>query len=98
MPNMCEPPSPICTQIFLISFQEFIFWGLEEQEIEACCWADYSKYTEHKDTLKDLDDNFMVSELEGWGDESSKWTKFANTIWEFLEEPTSSRWAKVSLI
>ena len=80
----------------MIESQELHFWGIEEQEIEPCCWADYSKYTEHKQTLMDLDDNFAYASENGWEDSDFKYKKIAATIWMFLEDPGSSRAAKVS--
>jgi hypothetical protein len=71
------------------------YWGIEEQEIEACCWADYSRYTEHKDTLRNLDDNFAFIDEELWTSSSTKFNQIASRVWRFLEEPASSRWAKV---
>ena len=76
--------------------QELKFWGIEEHEIEACCWASYSKYTEHKETLQELDENFAYVGDDAWADGKSKWHEFASKMWRFLEEPNSSRWAKVS--
>ena len=81
----------------LLFSQELLYWGIEENEIEPCCWADYSRYTEHKDTLKDLDDNFAYNMDEGWSGSKSDCKAIANKIWRFLEDPTSSRAAKVRL-
>ena len=40
-----------------IQFKELKFWGLHEQEIEACCWSEYSKFNLHQETLRDLELN-----------------------------------------
>ncbi len=77
--------------------QELLYWGIEEQDIEACCWADYSKYTEHKEALRDLDDNFAFVEDDVWEDNDSRMKKFADKMWKFLEDPSSSTGAKVSM-
>ncbi|ELU08573.1 hypothetical protein CAPTEDRAFT_52417, partial [Capitella teleta] len=82
----------VCGNILKI---ELDYWGIEEQEIEACCWADYSRYTEHKDTLRNLDDNFAFADEDTWGGNLNKFQQTAARIWRFLEEPASSRWAKV---
>lgn len=78
--------------------QELEFWGLEESEIEPCCWAIYSKNTEHKHTLAELDENFAYAPQSAWEEAGVKNTrKWQINLWIFLEEPGSSRWAKVCL-
>ena len=68
---------------------------MEEMDIEPCCWGNYSKYTDHKETLANLDENFAFNEEEVWTAKPSKWKKMKANIWRFLEDPGSSRWAKV---
>lgn len=75
------------------------YWGLTELDIEPCCWGTYSKYKDHKETLAALDDNFTSSfEPELYDENASSLTKFKIHAWQFLEEPSSSRCAKVSII
>ena len=85
------------TQV-VYSFQEFLFWGVEEQDIEACCWGTYSKWTEHKNTLEDLDENFAYENVDAWGEKQTAYRKWASKIWRFLEDPASSRGAKASQV
>lgn len=78
-----------------LSLQELDFWGLTELDIEPCCWGHYSKYKEHKETLAALDDNFTENDGEAWNDQITNFQRFKNRAWQFLEEPSSSRAAKV---
>ena len=84
------------TCMHLILAQELLFWGMDESEIEPCCWAIYSKNTEHRQTLAELDENFAYDTQEAWAEEGGEISKWRMQLWAFLEEPRSSRWAKVS--
>ena len=76
--------------------QELDFWGFEEQEIEACCWNDYSRYTSHKGALIDLDNNvFAPGETATFAAGLSGWVLWKVRIWRFLEEPGAYPAAKV---
>lgn len=75
---------------------ELDFWGLTELDIEPCCWGHYSKFKDHKETLAALDDNFtQQNEIEAWTEKSSNYEKFKHRVWQFIEEPSTSRGAKV---
>lgn len=78
--------------------QELDFWGLTELDIEPCCWGHYSKYKEHKETLAALDDNFTVTDTENWSESATEFQRFKHRIWQFLEEPSTSRGAKVAFL
>jgi len=71
------------------------FWGLTELDIEPCCWGHYSKYKEHKETLAALDDNFTENDTEAWSENVTDFQRFKHRVWQFLEEPSTSRSAKV---
>ncbi|XP_064618881.1 potassium voltage-gated channel protein Shaw-like isoform X2 [Lineus longissimus] len=75
---------------------ELDFWGVEEQDIEPCCWSSYSKFVDHKDTLAALDDDFATAPTSSaWGAEKPWHTRFRYNMWRLLEDPTSSIMAKV---
>lgn len=80
--------------------QELEYWGLTELDIEPCCWGQYSKFKDHKETLAALDDNFTSQidvETTAWdNDKPSSLSRFKHNMWLFLEEPGSSRLAKVN--
>ncbi|XP_052224740.1 potassium voltage-gated channel protein Shaw-like [Dreissena polymorpha] len=75
---------------------ELIFWGLTELDIEPCCWGHYSKYKEHKETLAALDDNFtQQNDEEAWQEKLTGFKRFKHRVWQFMEEPSMSRGAKI---
>ncbi|XP_052796244.1 potassium voltage-gated channel protein Shaw-like [Mya arenaria] len=75
---------------------ELEFWGLTELDIEPCCWGHYSKYKEHRETLAALDDNFtQQNDEEAWHDKMTPFQRFRHRTWQFIEEPTTSRGAKI---
>ena len=86
--------------IFDSDLQELEYWGLTELDIEPCCWGQYSKFKDHKETLAALDDNFTSQidvETTAWdNDKPSSLSRFKHNMWLFLEEPGSSRLAKVN--
>lgn len=78
-------------------FQELDYWGLTELDIEPCCWGHYSKFKDHRETLAALDDNFtQQTNVEVWGEKVSYLQRFRHQVWNFIEEPSTSRGAKVS--
>ncbi len=52
-------PSDVCGPMFE---EELQFWGIDEKQMEPCCWA---KYTEHRDAQENLrvfEDSGMITE------------------------------------
>lgn len=80
----------------LLFLQELDFWGIYETEIEACCWGEYSKFLDHRETLANLDSTFGGAQLENKDmQQLSKLRKFQMIVWNNLEYPSYSRGAKV---
>ncbi|CAH1797460.1 unnamed protein product [Owenia fusiformis] len=75
---------------------EMSFWGLNELDIEPCCWVSYSKFTDHKETLAALDDNFLFDfhDEYAWEKGESYWRMLRRKAWRFMEDPGSSKAAK----
>ncbi|KAL5005277.1 hypothetical protein ScPMuIL_018733 [Solemya velum] len=97
----CQP-SFVCHKNVLPGYayyivdQELEYWGLTELDIEPCCWGHYSQFKDHKETLAALDDNFTTTiDVDAWGDKLSDFQRFKRRMWELLEDPSSSRTAKV---
>ena len=40
---------------------EMEFWGIEEDEIEECCWTNYSAWTTTLEALRKLEKDRKVS-------------------------------------
>ncbi|KAJ8023726.1 Potassium voltage-gated channel protein Shaw [Holothuria leucospilota] len=103
-------PSDVCGPAFEDELQ---FWGIDEKQIEPCCWSNYTQHRDAQETLAKLQgDNVELSDNEG-GDDVAKifgieeeaqesktgwYTKWRPRIWIMLEEPYSSRAAKILAI
>lgn len=99
-------PRDFCGPLFEA---ELIFWGIEEKDMEACCWP---YYTQHRDAEKNLKD-FVGPEFEDTDNDEefspdlesssfhqvsslSHWTlQYKPKIWALLDDPHSSTQAKV---
>ncbi|XP_013419866.1 potassium voltage-gated channel protein Shaw [Lingula anatina] len=68
---------------------ELDYWGLNETDIETCCWSHYYSYREHKNTLDALDENFGPNDVC-----PEHFSPMRRMLWQFLEDPQSSRAAK----
>lgn len=100
-------PHDVCGPLFE---EELAYWGIDEKEMEHCCWTSYSQHRDAEQNLKtfnvhegDLDQD---TDLESDRLEDTTpardcgrftwWTKYQPKIWPILEEPHSSKAAKVS--
>lgn len=98
-------PRDFCGPLFE---EELTFWGIEEKEMEACCWPYYSQ---HRDAEKNLKD-FVGPEFEDSDDDDdesspdldssyrqvtslSYWTIYRPKVWAVLDDAHSSTRAKV---
>ncbi|RUS70385.1 hypothetical protein EGW08_021854 [Elysia chlorotica] len=78
---------------------ELEFWGLTELDIEPCCWGHYNRFKENKQTLAEIDDTFTFNvDAEAFGKNPPPFLQFKKKVWVFLEDPTSSREAKIYAI
>lgn len=99
-------PHDVCGPLFE---EELAYWGIDEKEMEHCCWTSYSQHRDAEQNLKsfnvhegDLDQD---TDLESDRLEDATpardcgrftwWTKYQPKIWPILEEPHSSKAAKV---
>ncbi|XP_023932661.1 potassium voltage-gated channel subfamily C member 1-like [Lingula anatina] len=99
-------PSDLCGPIFEAELE---YWGIDEKQIEPCCWMNYISHKEAQKTLDEMDGADTESEEEN--DEVSRiatifgieeappdqncWQRWRPKIWAILEDPYSSRLAKV---
>ncbi|XP_050416236.1 potassium voltage-gated channel protein Shaw [Patella vulgata] len=76
---------------------ELEFWGVEEGDIEDCCWLNYNSWAQTMDSLKKLEQDRKVSMGTYNYDpiESGKWPKIRNYCWQFLNNPNWSIGAKI---
>ena len=85
-------PPDVCGPLFN---EELLFWGIDETQMEDCCWE---SYTAHKDKLEKLV-GFKGPHFESEAGElavvSTRIDKIRACMWSFLDDPYSSRIAKV---
>ncbi|XP_046544035.1 potassium voltage-gated channel protein Shaw-like [Haliotis rubra] len=77
---------------------ELAFWGVEEDEIEECCWTNYSSWTTTLEALRKLEKD-RKGALEHVDESrycsSSRWQRIRQKAWVFMNNPLSSSWAQV---
>ncbi|XP_067653644.1 potassium voltage-gated channel protein Shaw-like [Haliotis asinina] len=77
---------------------ELAFWGVEEDEIEECCWTNYNSWTTTLEALRKLEKNRKGA--LGHVDENNKspktpWKGFCQRGWTLMNNPRASGWAWV---
>lgn len=93
-------PRNICGPLFE---QELAYWGLDEQQMESCCWPNYTKHRDAQENLQALD---FRPKYENADDERPRqrfyndpnlswWQRNQPIVWEILDDPYSSSTAKV---
>lgn len=100
-------PNDVCGPLFE---EELAFWGIDELQVESCCWLNYKKHREAQANLDTLDgghesDRDSLSDMDmtvyGLVADSirnrnrSLWKKYQPKIWTTFEEPYSSRLAQI---
>lgn len=90
-------PRNLCGPLFE---QELAYWGIDEQQMESCCWSNYTKHRDAQENLKALDFRPRYDENEGirrirLNPNLSFWKRHQPIVWEILDEPYSSSTAKV---
>lgn len=96
-------PADVCGPLFE---EELNFWGIDELQMEPCCW---STYTRHRDaqafekvfTVNTTHQEDDVSEGEPSGIGSNQrqplwYGRYKEKLWGMLEKPYSSKSAQVS--
>lgn len=99
-------PNDVCGPLFE---EELTFWGIDELQVEPCCWLNYKKHREAQANLEAFErsdsDGETVSDMDMtvYGLVANKirsrnrslWKKYQPKIWSTFEEPYSSRLAQV---
>jgi len=97
-------PSDVCGPLFE---EELGFWGIDEQQVETCCWENYKQHKEKQEKLKNFklpgfeesqEDKFLSKDsglFEDVDDVHSWWSRYQPKVWKSLEEPYTSFWAKM---
>ncbi|KAL2102826.1 hypothetical protein ACEWY4_001994 [Coilia grayii] len=99
-------PADVCGPLFE---EELSFWGIDETDVEPCCWM---TYRQHRDAEEALDvfemnvdngeDDEEIGKRLGIEDVSpnhnnvSFWKKWQPVMWNLFEDPYSSRAARIT--
>lgn len=94
-------PAEMCGPMYE---EELKFWGVDEKQMEPCCWGKYTQHREAEENLK----AFVGPGFEdlrntdaGLGSNESlggnRWQRWQPKMWAILDEPHSSRLAKVNI-
>ena len=92
-------PNDVCGPLFE---EELLFWGIDELQMEPCCWSNYTQHREAQATLKAFEGlQKSVDESENEGNAFGvhrrvhRGTQWRKEIWSMLEKPYSSKYAQV---
>ncbi|XP_069135102.1 potassium voltage-gated channel protein Shaw-like isoform X3 [Argopecten irradians] len=79
--------------------REFEYWGVQEMDIERCCWQPYNTWKTQNQSLEKLEydrkRSTTLKELEEDRKSSSCWKRSRAKVWNFLQDPNSSCCAKI---
>jgi potassium voltage-gated channel Shaw-related subfamily C protein 1 len=103
-------PINVCGPLFE---EELVFWGIDSNQVEPCCWKTYTKHRATEETLvtlerlnidvdktpkAELDIKFGMDREPGYPDNLSFFKKVQPIIWQMFEEPRSSNVASVRFV
>ncbi|XP_059140646.1 potassium voltage-gated channel subfamily C member 1-like [Physella acuta] len=88
-------PTSVCGPVVK---SELEFWGLDEADIEECCWSRYSTWATTLQALRKLEDdrnaNLQLGEYP-YKEHSSFCREIRRKAWKFFSTPSSSVYAQV---
>uniref|UniRef100_A0A3P8WL88 BTB domain-containing protein n=1 Tax=Cynoglossus semilaevis TaxID=244447 RepID=A0A3P8WL88_CYNSE len=97
-------PADVCGPLFE---EELSFWGIDETDVEPCCWMTYRQHRDAEEALDVFelnvdngDEDDEIGKRLGIEDVAadgnvSLWRKWQPRIWNLFEDPYSSRAARV---
>ncbi|XP_061113086.1 potassium voltage-gated channel subfamily C member 4 [Conger conger] len=90
-------PADVCGPLFE---EELAFWGIDETDVEPCCWMTYRQHRDAEEALDifeppDPDDTEDDKELPSQDRSRSCCEVWQPKIWALFEDPYSSRAARV---
>ena len=95
-------PLDVCGPLYE---EELGYWGIDDQQVESCCWLTYRQHRDAQETLKafegiefqndfDEDDTFNMAD-EVVNESARFWERWQPKIWSLMDDPQSSKLAKV---
>ncbi|TRY94861.1 hypothetical protein DNTS_026280 [Danionella cerebrum] len=104
-------PNDVCGPLFE---EELAFWGIDETDVEACCWMNYRQHRDAEEALDSFetpepevpeDDPALVGDgdlkrlcLHEDGRKAGWWRVWRPRIWALFEDPYSSKYARESIV
>ena len=95
-------PHDVCGPLFQ---EELGFWGIDEKQMESCCWSYYTQHREAQENLKFFDNpNLRADNDENEDDLNSQadieenvscWQRYQPRIWSVFENHRTSKVGKV---
>ncbi|KAL4223347.1 hypothetical protein ACF0H5_016818 [Mactra antiquata] len=89
-------PTNLCGPALM---REFQYWGIDEQDIERCCFQPYNTWKTQTKSLEKLEydrkQSTTQTDLAHDRKSSSLWRRLRAVVWPFLQDPGSSRAAKI---
>ncbi|XP_053270976.1 potassium voltage-gated channel subfamily C member 2 isoform X2 [Pleuronectes platessa] len=96
-------PADVCGPLFE---EELSFWGIDETDVEPCCWMTYRQHRDAEEALDvfelncdngdeddDIGKRLGIDEVDADGN-VNLWRKWQPVIWNLFEDPYSSRAAR----
>uniref|UniRef100_A0A8C4R396 Potassium voltage-gated channel subfamily C member 1 n=2 Tax=Eptatretus burgeri TaxID=7764 RepID=A0A8C4R396_EPTBU len=93
-------PADVCGPLFE---EELVYWGIDETDVEACCWMSYRQHRDAEEALESFEPpcpdgdtleggkRFGVDECGVKGTWCRRWRP---RVWSTFEHPYSSRFAR----
>uniref|UniRef100_A0A8C4RK84 BTB domain-containing protein n=1 Tax=Erpetoichthys calabaricus TaxID=27687 RepID=A0A8C4RK84_ERPCA len=104
-------PADVCGPLFE---EELAFWGIDETDVEPCCWMTYRQHRDAEEALdifdisgepgaaegedEDLNKRLGIEDVVSPDGKVSRWRKWQPLVWALFEDPYSSRAARVRLL
>lgn len=79
--------------------REFDYWGIDEEDIERCCWQPYNTWKTQNKSLEKLEYDRKRSMTQQHLEKDRRsphfWTRCKAIVWNFLQNPNTSLGAKI---
>uniref|UniRef100_A0A8D0HK68 BTB domain-containing protein n=1 Tax=Sphenodon punctatus TaxID=8508 RepID=A0A8D0HK68_SPHPU len=94
-------PADVCGPLFE---EELAFWGIDETDVEACCWMNYRQHRDAEEALDSFEAPESLEEEENGdlkrlclqedGRKLGVWRRWQPKVWALFEDPYSSKMAR----
>ncbi|XP_056399286.1 potassium voltage-gated channel subfamily C member 1-like isoform X1 [Hyla sarda] len=94
-------PADVCGPLYE---EELAFWGIDETDVEACCWMNYRQHRDAEEALDSFETPEPTEEeedgdlkrlcLQEDGRKLGWWKRLQPKVWALFEDPYSSKAAR----